>query len=226
MAGLTKAKLVNFDTKEEFVCLFNPTEYSSAMTANWESKPAKGRAIPFLEYTGGDGATINAELFFDAEVLGSSGKDGRGGPHNDVRETVNKLTAFMNPLAKTKNADTLKARPPYLLLQWGQDFKWKGVMTNLAVRYTLFNEDGLPTRCTATITLKQVADDNDHPGTNPTSFSEPGHKRREVQPHDTLALIAHQEYGTPNRWRVIADANGLEDPLDLHPGQILAIPPA
>ena len=58
------------------------------------------------------------------------------------------------------------------------------------------------------------------------TISEPGHKRREVMPQDTLALIAYQEYGTPNRWRAIAEANDIEDPLDLRPGQVLAIPPA
>jgi nucleoid-associated protein YgaU len=46
-----------------------------------------------------------------------------------------------------------------------------------------------------------------------------------VRPRDTLAGIAYEEYGDPNRWRDIATTNEIDDPLGLRPGQILVIPP-
>ncbi len=42
--------------------------------------------------------------------------------------------------------------------------------------------------------------------------------------HDTLPLIAYEEYGDPNKWRLIADANKLHDPTAIEEGDIIAIP--
>ena len=111
-----------------------------------------------------------------------------------------------------------------VIFQWGPNWSFKAAITSLSVRYTLFREDGTPVRATATVTFQEI-DDNPQ-GQNPTSISrEPGRKRREVRPHDTLALIAYEEYGDATRWRVIAEENQIEDPLNLAPGTVLSIPP-
>jgi nucleoid-associated protein YgaU len=39
-----------------------------------------------------------------------------------------------------------------------------------------------------------------------------------------LDYLAYREYGSASRWREIAEANQLENPLDLRPGQILVMP--
>ena len=41
---------------------------------------------------------------------------------------------------------------------------------------------------------------------------------------DTLDRISARYYGDPTKWRSIANANGIGDPLDLRPGRLLAIP--
>ena len=224
----TKAKFFNLDkdkTKPVLECLFNPTEYSFGMSNHWTPKRANLKEMSLMEYTGGDNSTLNLELFFDAvEPHKMNGKT-----VTDVRDYVNKLQEFMTPSVAVAKAgkDAKHKRPPYLLFQWGAHYSFKSVMKDMSVRYTLFSENGDPIRCTATVSLLSVESDSEdnQPGTNPTSYSEGGHKRREVMPHDTLALISYQEYGTPNRWRHIAEANGMDDPLDLRPGQVLAIPP-
>lgn len=45
-----------------------------------------------------------------------------------------------------------------------------------------------------------------------------------VQPGETLSAIAQRELGDPNRWREIAQANGISDPRRLQAGQSLVIP--
>ena len=45
-----------------------------------------------------------------------------------------------------------------------------------------------------------------------------------VKRGQTLASIATQEYGDPRMWRPIADANGIDDPMRLHPGTLLVLP--
>ena len=214
--GLTKATIKNLDTQDTIKCLFNPTEYTVAKTNPWNSKSVIGKNVPELEFTGGGAKILTMELFFDVHEEKGSG---------DVRNHIDKLWKLTLISDKTKNRETDRGRPPLCLFQWGPHWYFTAVVTSLSVRYTLFHQDGTPVRAIANITFQEAEDDDKQKGTNPTSYAEPGRRRREVRPHDTLPLIAYEEYGDPNQWRAIAQENHLDDPNDLHPGDILAIPP-
>jgi len=41
---------------------------------------------------------------------------------------------------------------------------------------------------------------------------------------DSLPAVAYREYGNPNLWRALAEANGVDDPLRLRPGTSLLVP--
>jgi nucleoid-associated protein YgaU len=43
-------------------------------------------------------------------------------------------------------------------------------------------------------------------------------------PGETLDRISAQYYGDATRWRALANANGIEDPLSVRPGSLLVIP--
>jgi len=212
--GLTKATLTNLDTNAKIECLFNPTEYTIAKSNTWQAKPIVGKNVPKLDFTGGGSRTLSLELMFD--VFEEKGAD--------VRTQIDKLwTLTMIDEAK-KSSQTNRSRPPLCLFQWGGNWHFKAAITSLSVRYTLFRQDGTPVRAIATVSLEEAADETDQPGTNPTSFSPSRMKRREVRPKDTLALIAFEEYGDSSKWRPIAEANNIDDPMDLEAGQVLAIP--
>ena len=49
-------------------------------------------------------------------------------------------------------------------------------------------------------------------------------KYRTVHQGEHLWNFAAQEYGDAELWRVIAKENGLMDPLDLKPGQVIKLP--
>jgi hypothetical protein len=212
--SLTKATLTNVDTNEQITCLFNPTEYTIAKSNTWQARSVVGRNVPKLDFTGGGSRTLNLELMFD--VFEESGAD--------VRTHIDKLWQLTMIDDAQASSQTNRSRPPLCLFQWGGNWHFKAAITSLSVRYTLFRQDGTPVRAIATVTLEEAADDNDQPGTNPTSYAEAGMRRREVKHRDTLALIAFQEYGDSTKWRPIAEANRLADPSDIEPGQILAIP--
>lgn len=213
--ALTKATITNLDTNEKIRCLFNPTEYTIAKSNSWQPKPVVGKNVPKLDFTGGGARTLNVELLFD--VFENQGAD--------VRTYVNKLWDLTMIDERQKNPSTERSRPPFCLFQWGGNWHFKAVVTSLSVRYTLFRQDGTPVRAIATVALQEAQDDTDLPGTNPTSYAEPGYRRRVTEPHDTLALIAYQEYGDASKWRTIAEANKIVDPSDLTVGQVLSIPP-
>jgi len=78
---------------------------------------------------------------------------------------------------------------------------------------------GVPCRATMNITMVEceVAD---------RKRQSPDHaKLRRLKRGETLHTIAATEYNDAAQWRRIADANSIENPLDLEPGQELLIPP-
>jgi nucleoid-associated protein YgaU len=52
----------------------------------------------------------------------------------------------------------------------------------------------------------------------------PGRRAHTVTAGDSLARIATAQYGSPGRWRQIAAANGIEDPLRVRPGDRVYLP--
>ena len=214
--SLTKATLQNMDSKDKFDCLFNPTQYTVAKNNSWQAKKVVGKNVPQLDFTGGQSKTLKMQLFFDVAEEDNA----------DVRKAVDKLWNLVMIDETRKHPKTQKARPPLCLFQWGPNWQFIAAITALSVNYTLFKEDGTPVRATADVTFQEAEESSAQKGTNPTSYSEPGHRRREVRPRDTLALIAFEEYGDSSLWRLIAEANAIDDPLALAPGQVLAIPPA
>ena len=212
--GLTKATITNLDTNEKMDVLFNPTQYAIKKDNQWTAKPVVGKNVPKLDFTGGGSRILTMELFFDVYEINGA----------DVRDHVNKLWDITMISDTNKYASTKRSRPPLCLLQWGPSWTFKAALTSLNCTYTLFREDGTPVRAKASVTLQEAEDDTEMAGTNPTSFAELGRKSRQVRPHDSLALIAYEEYGSPTLWRHIAEDNNIDNPLDLQPGQILSVP--
>lgn len=214
--SLTKATIKNIDTNETLTCLFNPTEYTIAKQNQWEARPVVGRNVPRLEFTSGGARTMTVELMFDVYEQ----------PGADVRTHIDKLWKLVMIESRTRSSRTRRGRPPLCMFQWGGDWQFKAAVTSISVKYTLFRQNGTPVRAVATLSLQEGDDSSEQRAQNPTSGSLPGYKKREVKPHDTLAGIAFQEYGTSTEWRRIAEANQIDDPLAIKPGMILAIPPA
>jgi len=207
--GLAKLQITPVDGKKQnqaIEALFNPKEYTIAKRVPWNPQSASGLDAPELQFTTGQGETLQLELFFDTYESASS-----------VRDHTKKL----HDLALI---DTSLHRPPMVLVTWGT-LSFKGVVESLNQRYTMFMEDGTPVRATVTLTLRR-AESASEQATNNRGNESPDHaKLHAVRRGETLQSIAAQEYDDPNQWRRIADANGIDDPFRLDPGARLIIPP-
>jgi nucleoid-associated protein YgaU len=98
------------------------------------------------------------------------------------------------------------------------------VVERLQVRFTFFASSGMPLRAKADLTLKQYEDEHERPLQNPTSYTPILHTVHRVVQGETLDRIAATHYADPTRWRLIADANHVVDPLALSAGALLVIP--
>ena len=108
-----------------------------------------------------------------------------------------------------------------MTFQWGA-LIFKGAMTSLTCAYKLFRPDGEPIRADVKLTLKQARPSRSGPEPDD---ARPGRLRRApVRDGDTLPSISYRAYGDATRWRLIAEANGVDNPLHLRRGSSLALP--
>ncbi len=214
--ALVKAKFTNLTTGDEIPCMFNPESYEFSKQNSWGGPQAKGSNTPgYFEFNGGKSTDLTLNLFFDTHMAGE-----------DVREKYTNAIwnlALVDP--STKDATTGKGAPPEVEFRWGQAWSFKAVVITVTQKFTLFMEDGTPTRADVTVVLRQIEDEDSYPGQNPTSGGTAGHRVHVVQQRETLDIIASREYGEAKHWRVIAEANGIADPLRIRPGTRLSLPP-
>jgi hypothetical protein len=159
------------------VALFNPKEYTISKSVPWNPHASAGLDAPEMQFTTGQGETLNLELFFDTYEAGS-----------DVRAHTDKL----HVLAKI---DSDLHRPPLLLVSWAA-LKFKGVVESINHRFTMFKEDGTPVRATCTLALRQAASATEQQ--QEIKKQSPDHaKLHAVQRGETLQTIAAREYDDP-----------------------------
>ena len=209
----------------ELKCQFNPTTLKVSKTVGYElSKPVVTRDFPETVYQGGNAATWNTELFFDAYARMTA--DQMDQKRHDIRADINKLMA----MSLRTNGYSLPlpypvmAVPPTVILVWGELKLFRAVMTSCIVTYTAFDKKGIPVRAKADVTFKEQSHPFDFlPPQNPSSRTE-AHNTIRVTQGDRLDLIANNYYGDSRMWRAIAEKNDIEDPLNLEPGQLLTMP--
>lgn len=213
----------------EITVQFNPTAYSITKPVTWSPQSSTGTSAstasttqsatqinlnaPVLQFGGGGSRTLALELFFDVtEPVTDEGK-----PVDDVRQLTNKIVKLTRIERDTN-------QPPICTVSWGNpldppEFPFIGVVTNLVQNFTLFKSDGKPLRARLTVTFTEWIDrEKDLKQTDPEQTT------RLVKRGDTLSSLAAEVYGDPNLWRIIAQANNLDDPRHLKVSNPLIIP--
>jgi hypothetical protein len=197
----------------EIEVLFNPTSYSISKPVSYTAHTRRNLNAPLLSFGGGGSRTLTLNLFFDVTERPVV----RGRQTTDVRQLTNKLVELTRVKRK-------KGRPPVCDIYWGNapansDFPFRGVVGNLEQEFTLFNTNGTPLRANVKISFTEfLAWEHDWRKTDPDFTT------RMVKRGDTLSSIAAEMYDDPRQWRVIADANYLDDPRSLEIGRALHIP--
>lgn len=202
---------------EKITVLFNPNSYSIEKSVTWTTPRTESegeqttealRDAPTLTFGGGGARRLNLELFYDITEPTAGQKD--------VRVETDKI---VNLTRIQRDLD----RPPTVEVSWGgastADFPFIGVISSLTQRFTLFRSTGQALRATLNVSF--------------TEFLNPEANMRQTDPEltthvvrrgDSLVSVAARIYSDPALWRVIAEANQLDDPLRLEIGRRLTIP--
>lgn len=203
--ALEKAVISNLDTGDDIQVLFNPKEYVIEKKTPWTEVNVFGMDSPPVQFTMGERKRLNMELFFDTSE-----------EKTDVREYTNKVELLMMVNAQ-------EHRPPLLRFTWGT-LSFDCVLEDLVQRFTLFKNDGTPLRAVVKVVFKEYS----------TAATQLSNTRRESADHtkrmvlregESLASLSAREYNDPGKWRVIADANHIDDPENIKSGTIVELPP-
>ncbi|WP_026425715.1 LysM peptidoglycan-binding domain-containing protein [Actinokineospora inagensis] len=192
---------------------FNPNTLSLAKSIEWRRKPSRmARSTSLPEFVGSGPRTLSVEIFLDATAT-----------HDDsVEERVETLLRACVPTKQSLNRK--KPASPWVRFEWGtaSTTSFDGVLTNLSVDYALFDVDGTPLRAKCALSIEEASAAT--AGQNPTSGSPETRRSHRVVAGDSLPQLAWREYGDATRWRVIAEANGIDDPMVLPVGSELLLP--
>lgn len=192
---------------KEIPFTFNPTEYSVSTSLTYGKQSLPGLTTPVTQFVSGDAETLTMELLFDTY-------EDRADVRKEYTDTIDLLL----------QVDGSLHAPPLCQVVWGTALAFTAVLESAEKTFTMFTPEGVPVRARVNVTFSKY----DRPGNQaPASPPESADKTKvwSVTEGDTLWGIAAEEYGDPRQWRVIAEANEIENPRTLRAGRDVVLPP-
>jgi nucleoid-associated protein YgaU len=204
------------DKNKVITVLFNPAEYSFDRANSYKATALPGLGSPILQFVNGECDQLSMELFLD-DYTDSEG------PTSIRQKEKEPVAKRLKDISKLLEIDRDLHAPSPVRFNWGP-VEFAAVIEKLGRKVTKFHPDGTPARATLSVsfkeyrTLRQQIED-------PRRESADKTKRRVVVGKDSLWAMAAKEYGNPAEWVRIAEANDLDDPRDIAPGDWLELPP-
>lgn len=217
---------------------FNPESYSVQESVQYHE--VRGN-VPFrkvVQFVGAVQSVTSLSFRFDTNsVITSSGV---GGAMSDMGKAVMSaadsvmsfaeslsgpstldVSALTAQFAKLMQIDGNLHRPPAVTFTWGS-IMVTGVVESMNTTFTMFDPKGVPVQAQVDCRIKSTGDSS-AAKKNPL-FSPDRTKSRVMSEDNNLWALAAGEYGDMNRWRLIARANNIMNPLDVEPGAVIKVP--
>lgn len=198
---------------------FNPERYTISKSAQLQEINIPGLDSPVVQFVRGQNEKISMDLFFDTTDYG-------------MADSVTDVRTLTNQVYKLLKINGDLHAPPRVQLQWGNSAHitshgtktdpWL-VLESLSEEFNLFSPAGIPLRAKLTVSFREAWTIEQQLRETPRHSSDRT-KIHRVLRGETVSQIAFAEYSDPEQWRPIADANELDNPRRLTPGEILRIP--
>jgi len=192
--------------------MYNPKEFTIDSSTQFQRSAMPGLQTPITQFVSGQTQTLSLDLFFDTYE-----------DKTDVRIHTAQITNLL------KIHSEIHA-PPVCLFEWGVPLSlekgvfFQGVFDKVTQKFTMFLDSGMPVRATLSVSISEYRSIEEQ--TRHIKFqSSDRTKVRVLKQGDQLWYIADQEYGDPAQWRLIADANNIENPRLLTAGTEVILPP-
>ncbi len=217
------------EDQKAFQVLYNPESYVQSRQVHYQPTDGMAYNSPMAQFVCGGLETLQFQLFFDSM---SAGAEVGGGLADRAKFTANSalpsLTKFVDVREYTQKIynlmiiDDKTHHPPSVYLEWSS-LQFEGYLVSCSQNFVRFTENGMPVRawlqCTFVEEVAPLKSNLRNPLNSPDTS-----KFRTVCQGDSLWAMAAKEYGQPEQWRAIADANGLVNPRLLRSGERLSLP--
>lgn len=192
MAEKAKIHILDKDGKQpaaEIEVMYNPRECTIS-----ESSEVVKKKTGSLEFQKLNKADFTVSLFYDTYEK-----------REDVREKTREIVDLLRPTVEGKE----KRRPKICLFTWG-NIEYKGIVTKIDQKFTMFLEKGTPVRAELTVTFKAIESIQEQKDSAAIGACR---KLWTVKAGDRLDLIADIALRDVTKWRKIAEVNGILNPL-------------
>lgn len=230
MAGLKKGQISICDEKgrasESISFTFNPSSYRITSTPHYHDVRHLSQDQEKKEFLGGVARTLTVSLIFDSfsdnDLFPESSSRNVANLTEGVENQLRPITDKIKKLEMAAHVAGEQHKPPLVIFSWG-NLNFKGIISDLSVEYTMFSMEGKPIRATVHLTMAEGKDPAVSAKESP--FESPDRtKSRVVVEGMSLWSIAWEEYDDCEKWRIIARANNIMNPMDIYPGQVIRIP--
>lgn len=214
------ARLVRIDTGEDVVFDYNPAAIVISHTAPMQ--PSAGKGARAGKTDSGSGSTAVVSNWDEmAKANGVTSIAIRAVTFAGAQLVQNCTLLLTWTQFKDVGKSEQKQDLPELKFIWGP--QTYGVNLNqVSINYTRFSSVGAPVRAQVDLTLHVIP--KPLQPTNPSSGGLSGRRTHLLTGAENLPALATRTYGGPDRWREIATANGIRDPLRVRPGKLLYLP--
>lgn len=194
---------------------FNPESLKVSFANQIQTPSGAGdqKGTPARQFVGAGTTKLSLQLWFDVTVM-PEGPD----KVDDVRKLTQKVAFFITP---QEEGD--KFIPPAVRFLWGS-FQFDGIMESLEESLEFFSSEGKPLRANMTLNLSQqkITKFTFRPTAGkPGGASQPGTQPLTQAPAGSNLQGLADSQGKGNNWQSIAEANGIENPRMLEPGQLI-----
>lgn len=210
---------------------FNP-ETLKVSYSNQIKPEGNGGSTASMLYVGRGTTKLSVQLWFDVTAP-MSDEVGKG--VTDVRALTRKVALLITPecqqVEKVENEKKVTVEqcvPPGVRFLWGT-FHFDGIMESLEESLEFFSPEGKPLRASVSLSLSQQkiqfnepgSAGGQPPGAGPPGGQPPGTSPLAQAPSGSSLQKLAAGMGQAAKWQRIAQANGIENPRLLSPGQLI-----
>lgn len=223
------------ETHQRIPCLLNPESLTIERATGIQR--SGGQLVNYrlsddpVFYSGRGSTNFELQLLFDINLpdLFIETRDVR-----DLTQPLWQLTEYVR-------ADEQFDELPRVRFIWGKAWNIRVVINTISQQFDNIKLNGVPERALLNMSLYRVSDEHDfsqpivpfHPTLKDVSPSTVAHLQAPTPEwgihiflaDERLEQISNRYYGQPSYWRVLAEANDIDDPQSIAAGTPLRIPP-
>ena len=214
---LSKLELSYTDENDEtisYVFQYNPNSIKIDKEVDWASADGNQKDVPEKQFVNGKPKTITiSELLFDTTTIGN----------------MSVYTNYIQPIEsmaivrdyQVTSEKTIK-RPPFITLSWGKaTYFVECILKKIDYNFKMFTREGVPVRAEVNLSFEEIITDTT---AKATVKNQTAAKTYVTGKGETLMEIAQSEYRNPDKWKVIATANDIDNPFKVPTGITLNLP--